>query len=230
VPEQRLSILEDPPPSIPAVTVVLVRSGVDGVETLMLRRNPRIGFGNMWVFPGGRIEPGDGGPSNNARAAAVREMAEETGIKSNPSELIIFARWSPPPVILKRFDTLFFVAQARDEEVVVDGGEILSYEWTRPTDFLLRHAAGDVELAPPTWVTLHNLGNAGTVANVLSDARTAPVESFVTHFVKVNEEQSVALWDGDVAYDHGPVDAVGGRHRLTMVAGAWHYERTGITS
>jgi 8-oxo-dGTP pyrophosphatase MutT (NUDIX family) len=224
--ERRLSTMPDPPPSIPAVTVVLLRMGADGMETLMLRRNPRIGFGNMWVFPGGRIESSDGEPGDNARAAAVREMAEETGIVLDPSALIPFARWSPPPVIDKRFDTLFFVAQAHDEYVVVDCGEILNYEWTRPSELLLRHATGEVELAPPTWVTLHNFCVAGTVAQVLSDARTSPFETYVTHLVTVNEEQSVALWAGDVSYDHGSVDAVGDRHRLTMIAGLWSYERT----
>jgi 8-oxo-dGTP pyrophosphatase MutT (NUDIX family) len=226
VPERRLSALEDAPPSIPAVTVVLVRPGAEGIETLMLRRNPRIGFGNMWVFPGGRIELSDGMPGDNTRAAAVREMAEETGIVLDPSELIPFARWSPPPVIPKRFDTLFFVAQAHEEEVVVDGGEILEFEWTRPADFLLRHAAGEVALAPPTWVTLHNLCPASSVADVLSDARTAPLESYVTHFVELNDMESVALWAGDVAYDQGPLDSVGNRHRLTMTPGRWNYERT----
>ena len=41
---------------IPAATVVLLRDGADGIETLMLRKNSKIAFAGMWVFPGGRID------------------------------------------------------------------------------------------------------------------------------------------------------------------------------
>ena len=41
---------------IPAATVVLVRDGDGGVEALMLRKNSKITFGGMWVFPGGKID------------------------------------------------------------------------------------------------------------------------------------------------------------------------------
>ena len=44
---------------VPAATVVLVRDGRDGMETLMLRRNSRGAFGGMWVFPGGQVDPSD---------------------------------------------------------------------------------------------------------------------------------------------------------------------------
>ncbi|HAL42384.1 MAG TPA: NUDIX domain-containing protein, partial [Gammaproteobacteria bacterium] len=38
-------------PTIPAATVVLLRDGEQGVEVLMLRKNSKITFGGMWVFP-----------------------------------------------------------------------------------------------------------------------------------------------------------------------------------
>src|SRR5262249_4861335 len=42
----------DVQPAIPAATVVLVRDGVDGLETLMLRRDAQLVFaGGAWVFP-----------------------------------------------------------------------------------------------------------------------------------------------------------------------------------
>jgi len=40
-------------PALPAATVIVLRDGVDGPETLMLRKNSKIAFGGMWVFPGG---------------------------------------------------------------------------------------------------------------------------------------------------------------------------------
>ena len=47
-------------PPVPAATVILLRDGPDGLETLMLRRNSKLAFvGGMWVFPGGRVDPED---------------------------------------------------------------------------------------------------------------------------------------------------------------------------
>ena len=42
-----------------AATVVVLRRGEAGFETLMLRKNSKIAFGGMWVFPGGRVDPED---------------------------------------------------------------------------------------------------------------------------------------------------------------------------
>src|SRR3954452_17627961 len=93
------------PPPIPAATVVLHRDGEAGLETLMLRRNSKLEFaGGMWVWPGGRIDPGDyagGAPTDEpaaleaaARLAAVREAAEEADLAVDPDSLVWFAHWT----------------------------------------------------------------------------------------------------------------------------------------
>ena len=56
---------------IPAATVVLLRDGDDGPEVLMLRKNSKITFGGMWVFPGGKIDPEDYSADGNLEAAAA---------------------------------------------------------------------------------------------------------------------------------------------------------------
>ena len=44
----------------PAASVVLLRDTDAGPEILYLRRNPDLRFmGGYWVFPGGRVDPGD---------------------------------------------------------------------------------------------------------------------------------------------------------------------------
>lgn len=70
----------------PAATVLALRPSSDGFEVLMVHRNSRGYFGDLAVFPGGRVEDmdvPDGGTSDDDlshRNAAVREFAEETGI------------------------------------------------------------------------------------------------------------------------------------------------------
>ena len=73
--------------TIPAATVVLLRDGSEGVEVLMLKKNSKITFGGMWVFPGGKIEEQDlniqnvyKNPDLIKRHTAIRESFEEIGV------------------------------------------------------------------------------------------------------------------------------------------------------
>src|SRR5262245_65278263 len=107
-----------------AATVVLLRDGASGLETLMLRKNSRLAFGGMWVFPGGRIDDADRVADADELAAAanaaVREAAEEAGLVVPPSGLIPFSHWTPPLMAPKRFLTWFFLAPAPETAVVID--------------------------------------------------------------------------------------------------------------
>ena len=73
-------------PPIPAATVVLLRDGDAGIEVLMLKKNSKITFGGMWVFPGGKIDAEDypvaGDVDAAARIAAARETQEEAGLSA----------------------------------------------------------------------------------------------------------------------------------------------------
>src|SRR3984957_15138822 len=91
---------------IPAATVVPLRRGPAGMEVLLLQRNSRGQFGNMSVFPGGRVDPDDAGSGRGgaaegemgaARAAAVREAGEEASLDLDPNGLVPFSFWVPPP-------------------------------------------------------------------------------------------------------------------------------------
>jgi 8-oxo-dGTP pyrophosphatase MutT (NUDIX family) len=219
----------DPNPAIPAATVVLLRDTDDGVETLMLRRNSKLAFGGMWVFPGGRVDPADDDDDHDAytaaRRAAVREAEEEAGLVVPVDDLVAVAHWTPPPVTPKRFSTWFFVARAPEGAVTIDDGEIHEHMWVSPGEAIDQRDNGVIELAPPTWVTLHTLAQARDTADAL--ARAAAVEPlvFVTHIAKTMDGLA-ALWVGDHAYESGEdADAPGPRHRLVMTETAWRYER-----
>ena len=223
-------------PAIPAATVVPLRDGPDGLETLMLRRNSKLEFaGGMWVWPGGRIDPGDyaeGAAGDDAavleaaaRRAAVREAGEEAGIEVDPDSLVWFAHWTPPPISPKRFATWFFAAPAPEGRVTIDGGEIHDHAWWAPAEAMRLRNALEIELSPPTWITLEQLKGYPSVAEALSDLRARPPEYFATRFSSV-EGGAVALYHGDAGYDDEDATRPGGRHRLWMVGADWRYERS----
>ena len=221
----------DVPEAIPAATVILLRDVPEGLETLMLRRNSKLEFaGGMWVFPGGRVDPEDypdDDPSDvevAVRNAAVREAEEEAGLRPDPAALIAFAHWTPPQVAIKRFATWFFVAEAPAGRVTIDDGEIHEHTWARPADALARRDAGEVELAPPTWVCLDRLAPSATVAEAIEEAEANPAEAFVTAIAKDGDDL-VALWHGDAGYETGDASVPGPRHRLVMATTGWRYLR-----
>ncbi len=217
---------------VPAATVILLRDGAEGLETLMLRRNSKLAFvGGMWVFPGGRVDPEDReglAPDDevgHARLAAVREAREEAGIEVDEASLVTLSHWTPPPITPKRFLTWFFLAPAPAAEVVIDEGEIHDHQWMRPEDALRRRDAQEIELAPPTWVTLHELAQRATVGDALAAAGAREPERFETH-IGISSSGPVALWFGDAGFEDSDADKPGPRHRLRMKDDQWSYERS----
>jgi 8-oxo-dGTP diphosphatase len=68
----------DRPLPIAAAIAVVARGG----RLLLVRRSNRPDAGR-WGFPGGKIEPGEA-----TMAAALRELAEETGVRAEPAEVL----------------------------------------------------------------------------------------------------------------------------------------------
>jgi 8-oxo-dGTP pyrophosphatase MutT (NUDIX family) len=218
-----------------AATVVVLRRGEAGLETLMLRKNSKIAFGGMWVFPGGRVDPEDAdglAPHDDleiARVAAVREAREETGLAIAPGQLVPLSHWTPPPIAPRRFLTWFFLAPAPSDRITIDHGEIHEHAWMSPNAALEKRDAGEIELAPPTFVTLHWLAGSSSVPEATERARGAVPERFETH-VAGSRAGPIALWFGDAGWEDTDADAPGARHRLVMDKGVWLYERTDLPS
>jgi 8-oxo-dGTP pyrophosphatase MutT (NUDIX family) len=198
----------------------------------MLRRNTKLEFvGGMWVFPGGRVDPEDwegvaeGDEQGAARRAAIRESQEEAGLEVVADAMLPFSRWCPPAMTPKRFLTWFFIAPASEGSVEIDGGEIHDHAWMSPADALARRNAHEIELAPPTWVTLHELSVWQSVAQVLAGVRARTLEYFTTQIARTDDGM-IALWHGDAGYEDKDASKRGPRHRLHMPKGDWVYERT----
>ncbi len=216
---------------VAAATVLLLRDGAAGLETLMLRRNSKIAFGGMWVFPGGRVDDADRvglateDDLAHARVAAVREAHEETGLVVEPDRMVPFSHWTPPATTPRRFLTWFFAAVAPEGSVQIDEGEIHESCWMSARAALERRDAGEIEVAPPTFVSLYELARWRDTSEAMEALHARVPERFATR-IAVKEERPIALWHGDAGYEVGDPDVDGPRHRLWMSSKRWQYERT----
>jgi recombination protein RecT len=203
-------------PARAAATIILARDATGGPgavdatranpsepQVLVLRRAAAARFApGFVVFPGGAVDPEDadlaarwfGAQDEAARACAVRELAEETGlllaasgVRSRagtstgleqdleqlqppvPDRMPEIARWIAPDFLPTRFDARFFAAAVSDDVVpATDEREAEHAWWTRPSEVLEQHRVGSIELAWPTFKSLEALAGCTSVAEVLA--------------------------------------------------------------
>lgn len=198
-------------------TAVLLRAHADGLQTLLIRRPDRGSFAGAWVFPGGVVEDGDIVPGESehdtAARAAARECEEEVGLR--PDRLHTLSCWVPPIEAPKRVRTWFFLAPAPAGAVRAAPGEVQDTLWIAPAEALARHAAGELVLFPPTWVTLRFLAEHRSFEEAVA-AASVP-ELYATHLIG----DGVFAWGGDAGHPEGGE----GRHRLLTSALPWEYAR-----
>lgn len=218
----------------PASTVVLVRDGDSGMETLMLRRNKALMFaGGLWVFPGGSLDPEDfdaagGDEETAARIGAAREAAEEAGLEPRVEDMVLLSHWTTPVGEPRRFSTWIYAAPvAADVEVVIDGGEIHDARWLGVREAVEQHVAGELGMLPPTYFTLSNLCRYPTVARMVEVERHSPVPEVFPVFASSGEDM-VVMFRGDAGYESGDGTVAGARHRAALRDGIWIYEYAGV--
>jgi 8-oxo-dGTP pyrophosphatase MutT (NUDIX family) len=217
---------------IPSATVILLRDAENGLETLLLRRNSKIAFhGGAWVFPGGRIDPEDHPAGKEdlfaaARQAAVREAQEEAGLTIAIEELTWLSHWTTPEGRPERYSTWFFIAASKQHAAVqIDGDEIHDHRWMKPHEALAAQRTGEIELPPPTFVTLTKLSAYQTTGDALSFFSAREPEIFVPRYKRV-PGGACSLYQDDVSYPDIDLDRPGRRHRLWMIDSGWLYERS----
>jgi len=219
-------------PIKPAATVIPIRDSDAGIEVLVLRRDTNLAFhGGSWVFPGGRLDPGDfeaAGSQNEhdaARFAAVREAKEEADLDIDIEDLVALSHWTTPLGRNRRFSTWFYVVKAPDGvagEVTVDDGEIREFEWHTLEAAISGCDAGEIMLAGPTYVSLLRLAEHSMVSDALEATKAGPYEVFEPKIVKGADGTS-SVYAEDPAYDTGNLDAPGPRHRMQMLEKGYRY-------
>ncbi len=110
--------------------------------------------------------------------------------------------------------------------MVVDGGEIHEHEWLAAREVLARRDRGEVDLAPPTWVTLHDLAEHGTVdAALAAAARARPAPPLRDALGHRRRRRGGDVGRATAATRPTTRSLPGARHRLWMLEDGWRLER-----
>ena len=198
--------------ALPAATVMLLRATYSAFEVLMVKRAHRGFFGGLMVFPGGGVDESDtsevagevvsgDADDQSYRAAALREVAEETGIAITTGGicpapnardlalyralqvervsldgecLVLVSRWITPRDAPKRYDTRFYVVEVEgDPAIRLDTSELVYHYWISPRDALDLHEEGQWKMFPPTVAHLRWMARLSSVAEVIDSASGA---------------------------------------------------------
>lgn len=176
-----------------AATVMLVRDTSAGLEVYMMRRARTMVFaGGLYAFPGGGVDSRD----VDVRAAAVRELHEETGVQG--AQLRLWCRWITPEFEPRRYDTWFYLAAMPDGQQARDiSGEASWAGWMSPADALRDES---VNLLPPTAVTLSELAKLSSVDEAVVSAVNRDLTPVVPKMVWSTDPPTMAL-PGDDGYE-----------------------------
>jgi 8-oxo-dGTP pyrophosphatase MutT (NUDIX family) len=119
----------------------------------------------------------------------------ETGCRLDVSVLTPFARWVPKFHAVRRFDTLFFVAEAPagDWEPRVIEGECAGALWVTAAEVLERERLGQARLIFPTRRTLERLAQHGSFEEIRADALAHPIEAVTPWVEEVNGEKFITI-------------------------------------
>jgi len=203
-----------------AASVLLLRDSPAGLQTWLLRRVPKMAFApGMSVFPGGGVDPADsGGASSGLEAviagrfgvpdeqaglllrAAIRELAEETGLELPPASLQPWARWVTPEVEPRRYDTFFFVAglDASWQPAAVTG-EASHADWILVSQALDEYRQGERPMLPPTVRNLMDVASFDSLDELLAAVPARPIRPIMPVLRELADGSRVAdLGDGSV--------------------------------
>jgi 8-oxo-dGTP pyrophosphatase MutT (NUDIX family) len=145
---------------------------------------------------------GEGEAEGAHRAAAVRELHEEAGVRGiSAAELVRYSRWITPELLRIRFDTHFFLALAPAGTVAAcDGRECVAARWGSPHELLADYARDELTLAFPTLRHLEQLSAFATTRELLEHSRAHVVRPVLPRVVRSGEIAWIVL-PGEPGYD-----------------------------
>ena len=168
-------------------------------------------------------EPPDLQALATARAALLAgtttlvDVAESLDLRLRTDRLAPISHWTTPPVMARRFDTRFFVAELPpDTEPTFTSAEVIAHRWLTPAAALEAMAAGEIGLWPPTSATLQQLEHVEAFAEIRG--RLAPGPLVAPRAVAETEEVERIVLGGAGGVPGQTVNCyVVGRRELVVV-------------
>lgn len=191
-------------PVRPAVSVLMVRQ-TPRLEVFVQHRVTTMDFAaGMVVYPGGRVDDSDhhtpiqapqfhahkwqrtafGADAHNANAllaAAVREVAEETGAQLDPTGVYPWANWVTPMGHPRRFDTYFYVADSSAIDAAHQTTEATNSEWTTVNHLIEEYSAKRIDMMRPTLTLLYEISELGSVEAIVTRAKHRSIQPVRPH-------------------------------------------------
>ena len=133
--------------------------------------------------------------------AAGRPLAgllDATGLTLDLEVLTPFARWCPNFRETRRFDTLFFLAEAPQDmpDPVVAEAEAVRAFWAGAAEILAEVDAGQAHVIFPTRRNLERLARFASIAEAYADAARHPVTRITPWLADVNGAPHVCIPEG----------------------------------
>jgi len=124
-----------------------------------------------------------------------RELLDRTRLAIDADALTPFARWVPKFHAVRRFDTLFYVAQApeRDWQPRVIEGECAGATWVSAAEVLEREQRGEAHLIFPTRRTLERLAQHSSFAEIRADAIAHRIEPVTPWVEELDGEKFITI-------------------------------------
>lgn len=126
-----------------------------------------------------------------------RSLLERHGLAMDLQALTPFARWRPTFSQPRRFDTLFFIAEAPpgDWPLRPQPGECETAEWVSAAAVLERIARGEATAIFPTIRNLERIACFGSFADARADALAHPVETISPWVEEIDGEKWLRIPD-----------------------------------
>lgn len=123
------------------------------------------------------------------------------GLQAATDLLVPYAHWITPTNQPKRYDTLFYLAEAPSEHLAVhDGSESVDSVWISPQQAIDDTESGKFKLVFATELNLMRLAKSKTVAEAFAEARAQPIVTVLPRSEKLPDGKRRLFLPADAGY------------------------------
>jgi 8-oxo-dGTP pyrophosphatase MutT (NUDIX family) len=128
-------------------------------------------------------------------------LLEELGLALDVDRFVYWSHWITPSVEPKRYDTRFFAVELTGTATVeADQSELTEHSWVRPESALAALGRGEMQMVPPTILTLEDLAEShrkhGSLPGMLAAERHRETPAITPRIAVTSSAYRVVMpWD-----------------------------------